>query len=84
MFPDTAAIITIQTNLIHFNDPSTYLFDPIILYNVVLETGESKELQLYGERILLDTDILYDTRYAVQFNDNYGNFYFISCTSFLI
>lgn len=72
LYPDTAAIIVLKTNLTHFNETINFHLDAIVLYRVVDETGKSMELQLHAGRIELDTDVLYDRYYAIQFDKDHG------------
>lgn len=73
LYPDNAAIIVLKTNIIDFNETNAFLVDAIVLYDIISETGTSKEFQLYVGRIEFDTRILYDTQFTVNFDKDNGN-----------
>lgn len=72
LYADTAAIIVLKTNLTHFNETNSFVLDAIILYRVIDETEKSMELQLHAGTIELDTDLLYDPYYSIQFDKAHG------------
>lgn len=78
MYPDSAAIIVLKTNLTHFNETNDYLLDAIILYTITDETQKTIELQLNAGRIQFDTDVLHGRQYSIQFDDDHGES--IECT----
>lgn len=78
LYPETAAIIVLRTNVTHFSETNEFLLDAFILYNIVDETGKSIELQLHAGRIQFDTDVLHDRNYAIQFDKDHGECSFIN------
>lgn len=65
LYPDNAAIIVTQININEYRELSHFFFDAIVLYDVVLENGETKTLQLSAGRTELSVDVLFDKRYLV-------------------
>lgn len=71
LLPDNAAVIIIKMDLKDFEVNSNGCnFDIFALYNVFLESGTWKELQTHIATVKIDSDILHDSRYAVNFDRN--------------
>lgn len=71
MYPDNTAIIVIKMGLIDFEINSNGCeFDVFAMYDVFLENGSWKELQTHLATIKIDSDILHDKRFTVQFDTN--------------
>lgn len=72
-----AAVILVKTNLFDFEMNSNNEFNIFVRYNIYLENGSYKELQLHAGNIVIDTDILQDERYLISFDTANGKFTFI-------
>lgn len=71
MLPDNAAIVVAELNLDDIlSRASTCTLNIVLLYDVCTSSGSTKEHQLPLETMTIDTDILHDKRFVVQFEAN--------------
>lgn len=71
LLPDNAAIVVAELNLDDIlSRESTCMLNIFLLYDVCTSSGSTREHQLSLETITIDTDVLHDKRFAVQFEAN--------------
>lgn len=75
LFADAAAIIVVTIDLMDFGvlSPACVL-DCFVQYDVVIDSTEPREFQLYAGRVHAEPNILYEKRFRVSFEEKNGTF----------